>query len=45
MRKRSAVATRWATLSEAAALVLTGWRILSYGTGPGERSVLLTLGA
>lgn len=37
--------TRWASLEEAAALVLLGWRILSYGTGPALRSVLLTLGA
>lgn len=43
--KASTRPTRWASLSEAAALVLVGWRILSYGTGPSSRSVLLTLGA
>lgn len=35
---------RWASLSEATALVLVGWRIVSYGTGPADRSVLLALG-
>lgn len=43
--KASTRLTMWASLSEAAALVATGWRILSYGTGPAEKGVLLALGA
>lgn len=42
MKARKSV-TRWASLAEAAALVLTGWTIVSYGTGPGTATVLLAL--
>lgn len=42
MKSRKSM-TRWASLTEAASLVLCGWTIVSYGTGPGTATVLLSL--
>lgn len=42
--KASSYRTLWATIQEAAVLCGMGWRVLSYGTGPDGKGVLLCQG-